>query len=308
MILVIGATGFLGKRVCRKLDDLRKDYVRTSLSLGVDLRDRDQAIRLFQKIKPEFVLNCAAFLGGVQFGYEHAAEMFKNNMEIELSILEACKETEVKRLVNPIGNCSYPGIAEVYKEKEFWDGPLHESVLAYGLAKKAFCVGAWAYQRQYGTDIINLVFPNMYGPGDHFDPMRSHAVGGLIRKFVDAVDEGEKSVVIWGTGRPVREWLYVDDGAEAMVRAMEIPYYPDIINIGMNKGYSILETAKIIQRLTGFNGELILDTSKIDGAPVKIMDVELCEKIFGWLPGMEYEEGLKRSIESYREYKAGMDV
>ncbi|NBH72685.1 NAD-dependent epimerase/dehydratase family protein [Clostridiaceae bacterium] len=308
MILVIGATGFLGKRVCRKLDDLRKDYVRTSLSLGVDLRDRDQAIRLFQKIKPEFVLNCAAFLGGVQFGYEHAAEMFKNNMEIELSILEACKEAEVKRLVNPIGNCSYPGIAKVYKEKEFWDGPLHESVLAYGFAKKAFCVGAWAYQRQYGTDIINLVFPNMYGPGDHFDPMRSHAVGGLIRKFVDAMDEGERSVVIWGTGRPVREWLYVDDGAEAMVRAMEIPYYPDIINIGMNKGYSILETAKIIQRLTGFNGELILDTSKIDGAPVKIMDVELCEKIFGWLPGMEYEEGLKRSIESYREYKAGMAV
>ncbi|MCI8888118.1 MAG: NAD-dependent epimerase/dehydratase family protein [Hungatella sp.] len=308
MILVIGATGFLGKRVCRRLDKLEKDYVKTSLSLGVDLCDRGQAVRLFKEVKPDFVLNCAAFLGGVQFGYEHAAEMFKNNMEMELSILEACKEAEVKRLVNPIGNCSYPGIAKIYKEKEFWDGPLHESVLAYGLAKKAFCVGAWAYHKQYGMDIINLVFPNMYGPGDHFDPVRSHAVGGLIQKFVDAVDEGKKSVVIWGTGKPVREWLYVDDGAEAMIRAMEIPYYPDIINIGMNKGYSILETAEIIQQLTGFKGELMLDTSKIDGAPIKIMDVELCKKIFGWLPGMDYEEGLKRSIESYREYKAGIDV
>lgn len=303
MILVLGATGFLGQCVCRKLDERKIEYRKTSLSLGTDLRDRKQTFQLFKEIRPDYVLNCAAFLGGVQFGYDHTAEMFTNNMEMELSLLEVCKEYKVKRLINPIGNCSYPGVAEIYRESEFWDGPLHESVLAYGLAKKAFCVGAWAYNRQYGTEIINLIFPNMYGPGDHFDPLRSHAVGGLIKKIVDAVDDGYKEVVIWGTGTPVREWLYIDDGAEAMVRSMDIEYYPDIINIGVKKGYSILETAQILKKLTGYHGKFIYDTSKIDGAPIKVMDCELCEKIFGWLPGMDYEEGLKNSIQSYREYK-----
>lgn len=303
MILVLGATGFLGKCVCRKLDERGMEYRKTSLSLGTDLRDKAQTNRLFASVKPDYVLNCAAFLGGVQFGYEHPAEMFSNNMEMELSLLEACRENEVKRLVNPIGNCSYPGVADIYRESEFWDGPLHESVLAYGLAKKAFCVGSWAYHKQYAVEIINLIFPNMYGPGDHFDPVRSHAVGGLIKKFVDAVDDGYDEVVIWGTGKPIREWLYIDDGAEAMIGAMDIDYYPDIINIGINKGYSILETAEILQQITGFKGRLFFDTSKIDGAPIKIMESDLCQKILGWLPSMDYEEGLKNSVDSYREYK-----
>ena len=303
MILVLGATGFLGKKVCEKLDERRLVYSKSSLSLGTDLRDKTQTVRLFKDVSPEYVLNCAAYLGGVQFGYEHPADMFTNNMEMEISLLEACKEAGIKRLINPIGNCSYPGIADIYRESEFWDGPLHESVLAYGLAKKAFTVGAWAYHKQYGYEIINLIFPNMYGPGDHFDPMRSHAVGGLIQKFVDAVDECRDEVVIWGTGKPIREWLYIDDGAEAMIRAMDIDYYPDVINIGINKGYTILETAEILQKITGFTGELTLDTSKIDGAPIKIMESNLCKDIFGWLPEMDYEEGLKKTVESYREYK-----
>lgn len=303
MILVTGATGFLGKRICKLLDERGLEYQTTSLSLGLDLRDKEKTLCYFQKMQPEYVLNCAAFLGGVQFGYDHAAEMFTNNMEMELSLLEACKQAGVKRLINPIGNCSYPGVAQIYREDEFWNGPLHESVMAYGLAKKAFCVGAWAYHRQYGLDIINLVFPNMYGPGDHFDPTRSHAVGGLIQKFVDAVDNGEDKVVVWGTGSPVREWLYVDDGALAMLKAVDIDYYPDIINVGCNKGYTIKETAEIIKKLTGFKGELVFDTSKIDGAPNKIMAAERCEEVFGWKPSTDYVQGLERSIESYKEYK-----
>lgn len=303
MILVLGATGFLGKVVMRKLGEQKSDFIGDSLSLGTDLRKRKEALLLFEKIRPEIVINCAAFLGGVQFGYEHAAEMFTNNLEIELSILEACRHVKVRRLINPIGNCSYPGIADIYREEEFWDGALHESVLSYGIAKKTFCVGSWAYYRQYGLETINLVFSNMYGPGDHFDPVRSHAVGGMIKKFVDAVDEDQKEVTIWGTGKPIREWLYVDDAAEAMIRAMSIPYYPDIINVGINKGYSILETANIIKKLTGFKGDIITDITRIDGAPVKIMDCLRCKEVFGWLPQMQYEEGLKRSISSYKEMK-----
>ena len=303
MILVTGATGFLGKRVCKKLEECGLEYTRTSLRLGIDLRNKTETLSLLRSVQPDYVLNCAAFLGGVQFGYEHAAEMFSNNLEMELSLLEACKETAVKRLINPIGNCSYPGIAEIYTENEFWNGPLHESVMAYGLAKKAFCVGAWAYQRQYGLDVVNLIFPNMYGPGDHFDPVRSHAVGGLIQKFVDAVEQDLPQVVVWGSGNPVREWLYVDDGAEAMLRAMDISPHTDIINVGIRKGYSIKETAEIIKKLTGYKGEIIFDTSKIDGAPNKIMDNARCKQILQWEPSMDYEMGLKKSIESYKRYK-----
>ena len=303
MVLVLGATGFLGKRVCKKLDDYGIEYLQTSLGQGLDLQDKRESIAYFEKVKPDHVLNCAAYIGGVQFGYEHAAEMFEKNLQMELSILSACKETNVKRLVNPIGNCSYPGVAERYREDEFWDGPLHESVLAYGFAKKAFCVGAWAYGRQYKLDIINLVFPNMYGPGDHFDPVRSHAVGGMIQKFVDAKDEGLDSVVIWGSGNPVREWLYVDDAAEAMIRALKIQKYEEIINIGRNEGYSIRETAELIKKIVGFEGKLVYDTEKIDGAPIKIMDDARCKEIMGWRPEMNFEEGLKIAVDSYKEYK-----
>lgn len=308
MILVTGATGFLGKRVCKKLDTQGFEYVRTSLSLGLDLRDEQKTIDFFCTLKPDYVINCAAFLGGVQFGYDHAGEMFYDNIKMELSLLEACRAAAVKRLVNPIGNCSYPGVADIYRENEFWNGPLHESVLAYGMAKKAFCVGSWAYHRQYGLDVINLVFPNMYGPEDHFDPVRSHAVGGMIMRFVQAFEENRPEVVVWGTGKPVREWLYVDDGAEALLRALEIDYYPDIVNVGTNCGISIRDTALLIKKLTGYKGGLVFDTSKIDGAPNKVMDAGRCYQVLGWLPEMPFEEGMQRAIEWYIENREAVQI
>lgn len=302
MILVTGATGFLGKRMCRKLEERGVPFMRTSLSLGLDLRNETATVDFFQTAKPEYVLNCAAFLGGVQFGYEHAAEMFRNNMLMQLSLLEACRQSGVRRLVNPIGNCSYPGEAEIYRESEFWNGPLHESVKAYGLAKKSFCVGSWAYGRQYGLDVINLIFSNMYGPEDHFDELRSHAVGALIMKFVQAKREGLSSVTVWGTGRPIREWLHVDDGCEAMLRAMELPPYDDIINIGVAKGYSIRETAEIIANIVGYEGSIVYDDSKVDGAPCKQVDGSLCRRLLGWEPEIPFRQGLKDTVKWYINY------
>lgn len=299
MILVTGATGFLGKRVCKKLDEMKLEYTKTSLSLGLDLRNKKDTVEYFKKLKPEYVLNCAAFIGGVQFGYEHAAEMFSNNLEMELSLLEACKEAKVKRLVNPIGNCSYPGEAEIYKEEEFWDGPLHESVMAYGLAKKAFCVGSWAYNRQYGLDVINLIFSNMYGPEDHFQPEKSHAVGALIMKFVDAKENSLPNVVVWGTGSPIREWLHVDDGAQALIKGMYLKPYNDIINIGVSHGVSIKDTALMIKDIVGYEGELVFDTTKIDGAPCKQVDGALCKELMGWQPEIDFETGLRQTINWY---------
>lgn len=305
MILVLGATGFLGKRVCKKLGERGMDFERISLSLGTDLRDEKQAFDIFERVKPDHVLNCASYVGGIQFGLKHTAEMYRNGLLMQVNIFEACRRYGVKRLVNPISNCAYPGEATLFKESEFWNGPLHDSVLIYGMVRKMSYIGAVAYQRQYGVDTINLILSNMYGPQDHFEAERSHALGALIMKFVEAKKNGSPDVCVWGTGSPVREWLYVDDGAEAMIRAMDIAPYTDPINIGIAKGISIKDTALLIKKIVGFEGELIFDRTKTDGAPYKTVDGSLGERLMGWRPSMDFEEGIRETVRWYMENKKG---
>jgi GDP-L-fucose synthase len=219
-----------------------------------------------------------------------------------VNIFEACRKYNVKRLVNPISNCAYPGEATFFKEEEFWEGPLHESVLVYGMVRKITHVGAKAYNRQYGLDTISLILSNMYGPGDHFDEERSHALGALVMKIVKAKIGNLPEVVVWGTGNPVREWLYIDDGAEAMIRACDISPYEDIINIGVGKGISIKDMAELIKQQAGFQGELIFDTLKPDGAPYKTVDGSRGWSLLGWKPEVGLECGIQRTIEWYEDF------
>jgi GDP-L-fucose synthase len=299
MILVTGCTGFLGKRVCRQLESKSIPYFGTSRSNGLDLRDRQSTLAFFENKKPTYVLNCAAFVGGIQFGYKHPAELFQNNLQMTLNLLEAAHSSKVQRIVNPISNCTYPGAATFFKEDEFWDGPLHESVMVYGFARKASWVGAWAYAKQYGLDVINLIFSNMYGPEDHFEEERSHALGALIMKLVRAKETGQQQVIVWGSGKPVREWLHVDDGAEAMVRALKVPPILEPINIGIGKGISIFEMASLIKELVGYKGELVLDPSKPDGAAYKTVDGSRGKKHFTWSPERDFKKGVADTIRWY---------
>lgn len=299
MILVTGATGFLGKRVCRQLDQQQLAYQATSLSMGLDLRDRAATLEYFRQYRPEYVLNCAAYVGGIQFGYKHPGELFANNLQITLNLLEAARETGVKRIVNPISNCAYPGEATFFKEDEFWNGPLHESVMVYGFVRKASWVGSWAYAKQYGLDVLNIILSNMYGPEDHFEEERSHALGALIMKFVRAKQNKESQVVVWGSGKPVREWLHVDDGAEAMIRGLSVGTTTEPINIGIGKGISILDMAVLIKELVGYEGELLLDPSKPDGAPHKTVDGSRGERHFGWKPSRGFRQGVEETIKWY---------
>ncbi len=160
-------------------------------------------------------------------------------------------------------------------------------------------VGAFAYNRQYGMDTINLILSNMYGPGDHFDPVRSHALGALIKKMVDAKENSAPFVPVWGSGKPVREWLYVEDGAEAMIRALEIEPFLDPINIGVARGVSISELANMIKNEVDFNGELRFDPSKPDGAAYKTVDGSRGKDLLGWQPEIDLEEGLRRTVQWY---------
>jgi GDP-L-fucose synthase len=301
MILVTGSTGFLGKRVCRMLESKGVPYLGISRQNGPDLRERRETLAFFQEKQPTQILNCAAFVGGIQFGYKHPAELFQNNLLMTLNLLEAAHISKVKRLVNPISNCAYPGDATFFKEDEFWNGPLHESVMVYGFVRKASWIGAWAYAKQHGLDVINLILSNMYGPEDHFEEERSHALGALIMKIVRAKKTGQEQVIVWGSGKPVREWLHVDDGAEAMVRALNVAPYVDPINIGVGKGISIWEMATLIKDLVCYKGELVLDKSKPDGAPYKTVDGSRGAQHFGWSPKRDFKQGVAEALKWYLE-------
>jgi GDP-L-fucose synthase len=301
-ITVTGATGFLGKRVVKKLKERGENPITTSLSMGVDLRDWEQTIAFFEKEKPEILLNCASFVGGIQFGYKYPVDLFENNLLMNVNILKAARLTGVKRIVNPISNCVYPAKATLFKEPEIWDGPMHESVLVYGFVRKAFWVGSWAAHRQYGMDIINIVLSNMYGPEDHFEEERSHALGALIMKFVQAKRSNAPFVNVWGTGTPVREWMHVDDGAESMIRSIQMPATEDFVNIGVGHGVSVLELCELIKELTGYPGEIKLDPTKPDGAAYKTVDGTRGEQLLGWRPEVDFREGVAQTIKWYEEH------
>lgn len=303
MILVLGATGFLGNTVCQKLRDKNIKFVSSSQTLGVDLRDERQTMDLFNKVKPKIVINCASFVGGIQFGYKHPVELFHNNLQMVTNILAASHQSGVEKFINPISNCVYPAKATLFKEDEIWDGPMHESVLIYGFVRKAFIIGAYAYGKQFGDRIFNIVLSNMYGPGDHFEEERSHALGALIMKFAKAKQNKEKKVIVWGTGTPVREWMHVDDGAEALIRAMYMTYLSEPVNVGIASGISIIDMANLIKTYIGYEGELELDPSKPDGAPYKTVDGMRGEQLMNWKPSKDFEEGVKETIDWYLKNK-----
>lgn len=300
-IAVTGATGFLGKRVVKKLRERGDQPVITSLSMGVDLRDQAQTIEFFQREKPDILLNCASFVGGIQFGYKYPVDLFENNLLMNVNILKAARESGVKRIVNPISNCVYPAKATLFKEEEIWDGPMHESVLVYGFVRKAFWVGSWANHRQYGLDVINIVLSNMYGPEDHFEEERSHALGALIMKFVEAKRKNQPHVNVWGSGKPVREWIHVDDGAEAMIRSIEMPATEDFVNIGIGQGISVIEMCELIKEIVGYEGAIQLDPSKPDGAAYKTVDGTRGEQLLGWKPSIPFREGVAQAIRWYEQ-------
>ena len=301
MILVMGATGFLGQRLCRRLEEGSIAFTRTSLSLGTDLREFSQTLELLEAVRPAVILNCASFAGGIQFGLSQPADMFRNNMPMIANLFEAAHRTGVKRIVNPLPNCVYPAELTVFEESRFWDGPLHESVMVYGLLRKLSWAGSWAYAKQWGLQTINLVFSNMYGPGDHLDEVRSHAIGGLVMRFLEAHARSAPEVVVWGSGAPVREWLYVDDAAEAMVLAMTCVPCEQPINVGVGRGVSIADVAERIKVLVNYSGRVVYDRSKEDGAMHKTVDGARGAALLGWSPQTDLDDGLARTVEWYRQ-------
>ena len=303
-ILVLGATGFLGTRIVKRLQKEQMEFVPASLSLGTDFRNMQQFKALFEATKPDIVFNCAAFVGGIQFVSKRAGEVYFNNSLINTNLFELAREYNVKRIVNPISNCSYPrDVFENFKEEEWWNGALEESVLTYGFIRKASYVQSWAYHRQYGLETINLLIPNMYGPDDHFQEVRSHAMGAQIMKITEAHINKVSKVIVWGTGTPVREWLYVDDCVEAMIRAINMPFTNEPINVGVGHGISVLEMVTQIKKAVGYEGNLVLDKTKPDGAPYKVMDATKFKRLFSYFKFTNLDEGIQQTVNYYKQQK-----
>jgi len=299
MILVLGSTGFLGSNVCRLLDRSGAEYEGASLSTGVDLRKFADVDELFSAIKPTVVINCASYVGGLQFGLAHPTELFTNNLKMALNIYQALEKHSIPKIINPISNCTYPGSASLFKVDEWWDGPMHDSVLIYGFTKKALWVASQAYKTEFGIISNNIILPNMYGIGDHKDELRAHALGALITKFVKAKVEGSSQVIVWGTGAPVREWLNVLDGAQALIRSIPIELGQDPVNVGRGEGISIKDLAYKIREIVDVDCEIFFDLTKPDGAPMKTIDGATGANKLGWSPEIDLDVGLRDTISSY---------
>lgn len=268
---------------------------------GVDLRDCEAVRRLFAGTKPEVVILAAAKVGGIQANRTRPAEFMYDNLAIQTNVIHEAQAAGVRELVFLGSSCVYPReCPQPMKEEYLLTGPLEPTNEGYALAKIAGLRMAQYYQRQYGMRVLCPMPSNLYGTNDNFHPENSHVLSALVRKFVDAADRGESTVTVWGTGKARREFLHVDDLADAVMLLLEKWHSAEIINVGAGEDISIRELAELIARKAGFTGEIRWDSSMPDGMPRKLLDVSKIEAL-GFRPRISLEEGIEQTIHEYRE-------
>lgn len=300
-LLVLGNSGFLGKHVERLAKGAGWQTRGLSLSGGFDLRLPGELEKVVSDFSPSVVINCAAHVGGLSYSRSRQATILADNLRMVLSLFDSMSTLNGVRLVNPIANCAYPGSLAVFHEDEFWEGSIHPSVLGYGGARRLSVLASQAYREEFAVDVFDVALPNLYGPGDHLDPVRAHALGGLVSRILAAAANGLEEVSIWGSGRPIREWLYVEDAARALILAAETQNPSEFVNVGTGEGVSIAELARMIADAVGYNGRLIFDPSMPDGAAEKRMVADRAELELGWRPQYSLEQGLVLTVADARE-------
>lgn len=299
-VLVTGGQGFVGRQVVKMLQPLQLQEIIAPRSSEFDLREKNVCAHLLKDI--DIVIHLAANVGGIGYNQQYPGTLFYDNLLMGVHLMEEARKAHVEKFVAVGTICAYPKFTPVpFQEENLWNGYPEETNAPYGLAKKMMLVQAQAYRKQYGFNAIYLLPVNMYGPGDNFDPDSSHVIPALIKKFVDAKKNGESEVVVWGTGTPTREFLYVEDAARGIVLATEKYNGAEPVNLGSSFEISIKELTKIIASLVGYTGEIVFDASKPDGQPRRKLDVRKAKEYFEFESSTEFHEGLKTTIAWYLE-------
>jgi GDP-L-fucose synthase len=304
-IMVTGGSGFLGSHVVERLRAAGCGRIIVPRSRDYDLRKQQTAMSLIEQTKPDLVIHLAASVGGIEANRKNPGAFFYDNLSMGIHLMEAARLGGVEKFVACGTICSYPKHAAVpFREEELWDGYPEETNAPYGLAKKMLLVQSQAYRQQYGFNSIFLLPVNLYGPRDNFDLETSHVIPALIRKCVEAKERNDDHIVVWGTGQVTREFLYVEDAAEAIVLAAEHYDGDQPVNIGTGEEISIKDLAELIARETGFTGEIRWDSGKPDGQPRRCLDVRKAREYFGFEAKVSLQEGLRKTIAWYVTQRA----
>ena len=299
-VLVTGGSGFLGSFVVEKLGEKGCRDIFVPHSEEYDLRQLDVIQRLLKDAKPNMIIHLAARVGGIGANRAHPAEFFYDNLMMGVQLMHESWLAGINKFVAIGTVCAYPKFTPVpFKEDDLWNGYPEETNAPYGLAKKMLLVQAQTYRQQYGFNAIYLLPVNLYGQGDNFDLESSHVIPALIRKCIEASKRNDDHIVVWGTGKPTREFLYVEDAAEGILLAAERYNGSEPVNLGSGMEISIHDLVHLIARLTDFKGKIVLDSSKPDGQPRRCLNTERAELLFGFRAKTSFEEGLRRAIEWY---------
>jgi GDP-L-fucose synthase len=299
-VVVTGGSGFLGRHLVAALE-ARGSTVLVPRKRQYDLTSEPQVERMYADLRPQVVIHLAAVVGGIGANRESPGRFFYENVMLGALTMEHARRAGVEKFVGVGTICAYPKHAPVpFVEADLWNGYPEDTNAPYGIAKKMLLVQGQAYRQQYGFDAIHLLPVNLYGPHDNFDPASSHVIPALIRKCVEAARRGAGEVVCWGTGNATREFLYVEDCADAIARATERYDGAEPVNIGAGFEISIRDLAQLIAELTGFHGALTFDATKPDGQPRRMLDVTRAQERFGFRASTDFRSGLQRTIDWYR--------
>ena len=305
-ILVTGGAGFLGSFLVEQLKErgVNEEDIRIPRSKDVDLRRWENCVNAVKDM--DMVIHLAARVGGIGFNRAYPATLFYDNAIMGIQLMEGARQEGVAKFVAVGTVCAYPKYTPVpFKEDELWNGYPEETNAPYGLAKKMLLVQSQAYRQQYGFNSIFLLPVNLYGPGDNFNSESSHVIPALIRKFTDAIQNNKSEVVVWGTGKASREFLYVEDAARGIVQAAEKYNGSEPVNLGAGFEIKIKDLVELIAELTGFKGEIKWDSTKPDGQPRRCLDVSRAEKEFGFKAKTDFRGGLEKTVEWYKNERKG---
>lgn len=299
-VVVAGGAGFLGSFVVEKLRQRGAGEVFVPRSREYNLTQLDAVQRLLRDTKPDIVIHMAAKVGGIGANQLYPAEFFYDNLMMGAQLMHESYKAGIEKFVAIGTVCAYPKHTPVpFREEDLWNGYPEETNAPYGLAKKMLLVQSEAYRQQYGFNSIYLLPVNLYGPRDNFDPASSHVIPAIIRKCLEAKEKGAPSIEAWGDGSPTREFLFVDDAAEGIALAAERYNQSDPVNIGSSYEISIRDLTELIARLTGYEGQIVWDTSKPNGQPRRKLDVSRADERFGFRSSTPFERGLRDTINWY---------